>query len=91
VAMDATPPAADQVTKDDVLAAYYALEGETLDGLLPGPVTFTEGDGPQPGMPCGFPISFADGEFTTTTYGDESGNGATGDLQSFCGGDGGAG
>jgi branched-chain amino acid transport system substrate-binding protein len=83
VALDATPPAADTVTIDDVLAAYYALDGETLDGLLPGPVTYTEGDGPQPGMQCAWLVSYDDGEFTILEEG-ESGNGASGDLHSWC-------
>lgn len=59
-ALDATPPAAETVSADDVLAAYYALDGETLDGLLPGPVTFTEGSGAQPSMPCSFLLRYED-------------------------------
>jgi branched-chain amino acid transport system substrate-binding protein len=84
-ALTDTPPAADAVTTADVLAAYYALDGETLDGLLPGPVTFTEGDAAQPDMPCGWLTAYdaASGEFSTTAY-EESGNGASGDLQSYC-------
>ena len=31
------------VTRKDVLAAYGTVKDETLDGLLPGPVTFTPG------------------------------------------------
>jgi branched-chain amino acid transport system substrate-binding protein len=78
-----TPPAADTVTVDDVLAAYYAVEDETLGGLLPGPVTFTEDAAFAPGMPCGYLITYSGGEFTTEAY-EDSGNGATGDLQSYC-------
>jgi branched-chain amino acid transport system substrate-binding protein len=83
-ALTDTPAAADTVTTDDVLAAYYAIEGETLGGLLPGPMTFTEGDGPQPPGLCSWLVAYDDGEFTSLTTDQESGNGASGDLQSWC-------
>jgi branched-chain amino acid transport system substrate-binding protein len=51
----------DTPTKDDTLAAMYALNGETLDGLL-APVTFTQGQ-PAPPRTCFWPYTLTDGQF----------------------------
>lgn len=49
-------------TSADVLAALYALDGETLDGLS-GPLTFTKG---QPNFQaCPFIVEIKDGEWVT--------------------------
>lgn len=72
----------DEVTPADVMAAYGAIKDETLDGLLPQPITFTAGQ-PSPPVSCFWLYSYEEGEFTLTTQG-ESGNGASGDLQSSC-------
>lgn len=79
---DSGPPADAEVTTADVVAAYHQVEGETLDGLLPKPLTFVE-EGPQPYINCLWLFSMEDGEFSTVTSG-ESGNGASGDLQTSC-------
>ncbi len=34
----------DTVTNEDVLTGLYALNGETLDGLAPQPITYTKGE-----------------------------------------------
>jgi len=79
----ANGPAADaDVTAADILAVYQAISGETLDGLLPSPITYTA-EGFQPLIPCFWLFTLEGGEFTTITNG-ESGNGASGDLQSSC-------
>jgi branched-chain amino acid transport system substrate-binding protein len=43
--------ASDPVTRQTVLAAYGKVKGETLDGLLPQPITFTA-DQPAPPVNC---------------------------------------
>jgi branched-chain amino acid transport system substrate-binding protein len=52
-----------EFTRASVLSSYYAIENETLDGLLPMPMTFTEGQ-PSPRVPCGWYYQLEDGEFT---------------------------
>jgi branched-chain amino acid transport system substrate-binding protein len=82
-AMGEFGPAADaEVTAADVVAAYYQVQGETLDGLLAAPISFVA-EGPQPYVPCFWLYDMQDGEFSTVTVGD-SGNGVSGDLQSSC-------
>ena len=82
-AMTEYGPAADaEVTATDVVDSYYQVQDETLDGLLPSPISFVP-EGPQPYVPCFWLFDMQDAEFSTVTLGD-SGNGATGDLQSSC-------
>ena len=83
-AMGANGPAADaEVTTADVISVYQGISGETLDGLLPTPITYIgrrlpagrvvllavrhEGCASSPRSPLG-----------------DSGNGVEGDLQSTC-------
>jgi branched-chain amino acid transport system substrate-binding protein len=53
----------DTVTRQTVQDAYGAINGETLDGLLPQPVTYTAGQ-PAPPVSCYWLYSYEDGEFT---------------------------
>lgn len=75
----------DTVTRDSVFASYYALKDETLDGLLPQPITYTEGQ-PAPVVNCFWQYDFTAGdenpELLPPTG--ESGNGASGDLATAC-------
>ena len=76
-------PAADAaVTAADVVSTYQQVKGETLDGLLPQAVTYVA-DGFQPLLNCFWLFDMTDGVFTSSNLGD-SGNGATGDLQTTC-------
>jgi branched-chain amino acid transport system substrate-binding protein len=52
----------DTVTRQDVLAAYGNVKGETLDGMLPGPVTYTK-DSVTPAK-CYWLFSYEKGKFT---------------------------
>jgi branched-chain amino acid transport system substrate-binding protein len=83
-AMEDYGPAADEdVTTQSVIEAYHQIDGETLDGLLPQPISYVE-DGFQPLIKCFWLFEMDDqGEFSTLTQG-ESGNEATGDLQTSC-------
>jgi branched-chain amino acid transport system substrate-binding protein len=82
-AMGENGPAADaEVTAADVIGVYQGISGETLDGLLPAPITYTA-EGFQPALSCFWLFDMTDGAFTTLTLGD-SGNGVEGDLQSTC-------
>src|SRR5690606_25228621 len=77
-------PAGDEpVAASDVLAAYFQVTDETLDGLLPQPITFTEGTTAQPRIDCFWLFLMEDGEFASLQAGD-SGNGVEGDLQTSC-------
>lgn len=69
-------------TSADVLTAYGHIKNETLNGLLPAPVTFTQGQ-PSPAIKCAWLYSYSDGTFKTEASG-TAGNGATGDLASSC-------
>ena len=76
--------ASDEPTRDEVFQAYYALQGEDLDGLLPMGVTFTEG---QPSTPvnCFWVYTLEDGEFAGVEPQAESGNSVTsGPLKTAC-------
>ncbi|WCB95299.1 hypothetical protein DSM104299_04042 [Baekduia alba] len=53
------------VNRADVVAAYGTIKGETLDGLLPGPVTYTKGK-PAPAPSCAWLYGYQDGKFTGT-------------------------
>jgi branched-chain amino acid transport system substrate-binding protein len=82
-AMGENGPAADaEVTAADVISVYQGISGETLDGLLPSPITYTA-EGFQPVIPCFWLFDMQDGEFASINLGD-SGNGVEGDLQSTC-------
>ncbi len=82
-AMGENGPAADaEVTAADVISTYQGIKDETLDGLLPKPVTYVA-DGFQPLLNCFWLFNLEGGEFTSSALGD-SGNGATGDLQTTC-------
>ena len=76
-------PAADtEVTAADIISVYFSVEGENVNGLLPGPLTFSDA-GTQPPVTCAFLFTYENGEFRTLAEG-ASGNGAVGDLQSTC-------
>jgi len=82
-AMGENGPAGDaDVTAADVISVYQAISGETLDGLLAAPVSYVA-DGFQPGLSCFWIFDMQGGKFSSTNVGD-SGNGASGDLQTSC-------
>ncbi len=54
--------ASDTVTRQAVLAAYGKVKGETLDGLLPQPITFTA-DQPAPPVNCYWLYQYQNGAF----------------------------
>lgn len=53
----------DPVNRRNVLAAYGKIKGETLDGLLPQPVTFAAGE-PAPPVDCFWLYTAEDGELS---------------------------
>jgi branched-chain amino acid transport system substrate-binding protein len=72
------------VTPQSVLAAYGTVKDETLDGLLPMPITYAGGQ-PAPKVPCFWLASYTAGaEHPTTLAPTSPGNGAAGDLASTC-------
>lgn len=77
------PPSESPVAAADVIAAYHAIDGETLDGLLPQPITFVT-EGHQPGVKCFWPFRLDAGNFSVVEIPGESGNGESGDLRSVC-------
>lgn len=62
--------------------AGNGVGAETLDGLLPKPVTYVA-EGFQPVLNCFWMFDMQDATFTSVALGD-SGNGAEGDLASTC-------
>jgi len=78
------PAAAAAVTGADVITAYRTgVKDETLDGLLPQPITYAESGNTE--IDCFWSIQYeGDGKFTTLSGAGASGNGATGDLASSC-------
>ena len=52
-------------TRADVLAAYRTISGETLDGLLPQPISFTSGKSPAQ-IPCFWLYTYENGKFAGT-------------------------
>ncbi|MDQ7909345.1 ABC transporter substrate-binding protein [Phytohabitans sp. ZYX-F-186] len=82
-AMETAKPAT--IDRASILTAMYAVKDETLGGLLPEPVTFTEG---QPSKPvgCSWLFSYNAGDENPKSLPVEGtpGNGATGDLASTC-------
>jgi branched-chain amino acid transport system substrate-binding protein len=82
-AMGESGPAADaDVTASDVIGVYQGISGETLDGLLPQPISYVA-DGFQPAVSCFWLFDMQGGEFASVSSG-ESGNGVEGDLQTTC-------
>ena len=76
--------ASDEPTRDEVFQAYYGLQDEDLDGLLPQGVTFTEGQ-PSPPVSCFWVYTLEDGEFSAVEPQGESGNSVTsGPLKTAC-------
>jgi branched-chain amino acid transport system substrate-binding protein len=72
------------VTTASVIKAYDSLHGETLDGLLPQPLTFTAGK-PAPPVNCFWLYKYNGGDTDpVTVHTGASGNGAQGDLASTC-------
>jgi branched-chain amino acid transport system substrate-binding protein len=72
------------LTPAKVSADYYALKGETLNGLLPQPMTFTRGE-PAPKVTCFWVYSYTGGSaaFKSAHIG-PSGNNATNGLSTSC-------
>ena len=76
--------ASDEPTRDEVFQAYYALQGEDLDGLLPKGVTYTEGQ-PSPAVNCFWVYTLEGGDFSAVEPQGESGNSVTsGPLKTAC-------
>lgn len=74
----------DEVTRETVMDAMYTIKDETLDGLLPEPITFTEGE-PSTPVGCSWLFTFdAGNDNPESIVPEESGNGAEGDLASTC-------
>jgi branched-chain amino acid transport system substrate-binding protein len=76
--------ASDEPTRDEVFQAYYGLQDEDLDGMLPSGVTYTEGQ-PSPAINCFWVYTLEGGEFSGVEPQGESGNGvASGPLKTAC-------
>ena len=58
----AAEPETEPVTRETVLAAYGTISEETLDGLLPQPITFAAGQ-PAPPVNCYWLYRYENGEF----------------------------
>jgi branched-chain amino acid transport system substrate-binding protein len=73
------------VDRASVTTAYSAIKDETLDGLLPQPITFTEGAA-APVVNCFWQYDFSAGDENPKLLAPkgESGNGASGDLATAC-------
>lgn len=73
------------ITPVNVIAGYNALKDETLGGLLPQPLTFTEGKPSSP-VTCFWQFDYTAGEDNPKLLAPtgESGNGASGDLATAC-------
>lgn len=73
------------VTKDDVLKAYWNVKNESLDGLLPKTITYSEGK-PSPLMNCYWAYTYKVGKFAQLVLdANTTGNGQTNDLRTYCG------
>lgn len=73
-----------EVNRKTVMDAMYTIKDETLDGLLPEPITFTPGK-PSTPVGCSWLFTFDAGDDNPESITpDESGNGAEGDLASTC-------
>ena len=76
--------AAGGLTREQVFDGYHAVQGETLDGLLPQPMTYTAGQ-PAPAIECFWLYSFTQGDAELKIRQEgRNGNGATGPLASTC-------
>lgn len=62
-ALTDTPPPAGSVSRSDLVKAYSNVKNETLSGLLPQPITFTDGSA-QPLVSCYWVAKFANEEFS---------------------------
>jgi branched-chain amino acid transport system substrate-binding protein len=72
------------LTAADVISDYNSLKGETLDGLLPMPVTYTAGKSAPQGT-CFWLFKYVGGGADpVTVHEGASGNNASGDLASTC-------
>jgi branched-chain amino acid transport system substrate-binding protein len=73
------------IDRASVLAAMYSVKNETLGGLLPQPVTFTQGK-PSDRVSCSWLFKYDGGQDNPTSIPPTgtSGNGASGDLASTC-------
>jgi branched-chain amino acid transport system substrate-binding protein len=72
------------VTPASVIQAYDSLHGETLNGLLPEPLTFTAGQ-PAAQVTCFWLYKYTGGAANpVSVQTGTSGNGAQGDLASTC-------
>lgn len=73
------------VTRESVATAYNNVKDETLDGLLPQPITYTEGKA-APVVNCFWQYDFTAGDKNPKLLAPagESGNGAAGDLATAC-------
>lgn len=81
-ALETAKPA--KITRQTVMDAMYTVKDETLDGLLPEPITFTKGKPSKP-VGCSWLFKFDAGESNPESIEpSKSGNGAEGDLASTC-------
>lgn len=74
------------LTRDKVFSAYYGLTDETLDGLLPQPLSFAEGKA-SPSVDCFWQIDDTTGDDKNPELikpEGEVGNGVEGDLATTC-------
>jgi branched-chain amino acid transport system substrate-binding protein len=77
------PAESASVSAADVISAFRTVKDETLDGLLPQPITYSESENST--IKCFWPVKRTDDGKYETLQGDwTSGNGATGDLASQC-------
>ena len=76
--------ASDAPSREEVFEAYYALQDEDLDGLLPQGVTYAEGQ-PSPPVNCFWIYTLEGGEFSGVEPEGETGNSVTsGPLKTAC-------
>jgi hypothetical protein len=54
----------DNPTAADIMKGMWTIKNNTFDGLLPDPLTFTEGQN-SPDHPCYFVIQIKKGGYTT--------------------------
>jgi branched-chain amino acid transport system substrate-binding protein len=73
----------DTPTRAEVTSAYHTVKDETLDGLLPQPISYPDGK-PTPPINCFWSWKYTDKKFTTVEPEGKSGNGQTGDLATSC-------
>ncbi|MCU1483001.1 MAG: branched-chain amino acid transporter periplasmic protein [Subtercola sp.] len=73
------------LTRQGVIDAMDQVKNETLDGLLPQPITFTAGQ-PSPVVTCFWNFTYTGGDSNPKSLAPtgKSGNGASGDLASSC-------